>query len=83
MSEPRDMIIPLLREMREENLVLHARTREDLQAVQERLDAIEKTHVSFRHALAADSLLARLVTGDFEERIVHLEKEIARRFGGS
>ena len=82
MSEPRDMIIPLLREMRDENLMLHARTREGLEAVRGRLDAIEKTQVSFRQALAADSLLARLVTGEFEERIVRLEQEIARRLGG-
>ncbi len=67
MAEPEDMIVPLLREMRAEVAAL--RTRMD-----ERFDENDKAHTTFRHALAGDSLLGRLLTGEFEERIEKLEK---------
>jgi archaellum component FlaC len=76
MAEPDDMILPMLREMRAEiaekfkdNEAAHRRT-------QSRLEKIEETLGSFRHALTADSLLSKLVTGEFEERIEALEKRV-------
>ena len=68
MSEASDMILPLLRELRAENAEMHS-------ATQKRLEKIEGQLVSFRHAFSADSLMSKLVTGDFEERIGALESK--------
>jgi hypothetical protein len=82
MSEPKDMIVPMLREMREENRTLHAETRRELAALGERLTAVEKAQASFKAALTADTLLARLVTGDFEQRMADLERRTQDLMGG-
>ena len=64
MTEPYDMIVPLLREMRSENKSLHNATAGRLDLIERRLKSLEETQVSYRHALTADSLLSKLVTGD-------------------
>jgi hypothetical protein len=77
MADPADMILPLLREMRAENAQLHGRTHERVTLVEQRLDKLEATVNSYRHALTADSLLNKLVTGEFEEeRIELLERKM-------
>ena len=67
MAEPEDMIIPLLHEMRVEIASLRSR-------MDERFDEIERTQKTFKQALSADSLMTRLLTGEFEERIESVEK---------
>ena len=69
MAESVDMIVPLLREMRQE-------TSPGFSAVEQRLEKLEATLNSFRQALTADSLLSKLVTGEFEERITVLERKV-------
>lgn len=69
MAEPTDMIMPILREKRSE---AEQRHREVL----ERLDKLEQGQVSFKHALTADTLMSKLVTGEFEERIELLERKV-------
>ena len=76
MAEPEDMIVPILREMRAENLGEHKRTRDQITRAERRLTKIEEAQTSFRHALGADSLLSKLVTGEFEERIEALERKM-------
>ena len=76
MAEPADMIVPLLREMRAENATLHQQTRNLIEALERRVGKIEETQVSYRQALSADSLLSKLVTGEFEERSEALEKKV-------
>lgn len=80
MPEPTDMILPLLREMHAENSPLHAGTRADMRerfaVVERRLDKLESTLDGFRHALTADSLLSKLVAGEFEERIELFERKV-------
>jgi hypothetical protein len=76
MAEPADMILPLLREMRAENASLHRDTRGLVGILDRRLGKIEETLVSYRQALTADSLLSKLLTGEFEERIEALEKKV-------
>ena len=76
MAEPADLIVPLLREMRAENASLHQQTRDLIKALDRRLGAVEESQVSYRQALSADSLLSKLVTGEFEERIEALEKKV-------
>ena len=76
MAEPVDMIIPMLREMRAENAGFHEQTKAMFAAIDKRLGGIEQRQDTFRSALSADSLLSKLVTGDFEERIGALERKV-------
>jgi hypothetical protein len=75
-TDPVDMIVPLLREMRAENAARHEQSLEKFTAIEQRLDKIEAAQLSFRQALTADSLLSKLVTGEFEERIELLERKV-------
>ena len=70
------MITPLLREMRAENAALHEQTRDLIKASDRRLGAVEQAQGSYRQALIADTLLSKLVTGEFEERIEMLERKV-------
>jgi hypothetical protein len=76
MADPIDMIVPLLREMRAENAALHEQTRAMIQALDKRLGAVESAQNSYRQAMIADTLLSKLVTGEFEERIGTLERKL-------
>ena len=76
MAEPEDMILPLLREMRAENLEQHEQTRALVMALDKRLGGVEDPQRSFRQALTADTLLSNLLTGEFEERIEALENKV-------
>ena len=76
MAEPSDLIIPMLRELRAENATLHEQTRVMIAALESRLGAIEKRQTSFKSALTADTLLSKLVTGDFQERLEELERKV-------
>lgn len=76
MTDPADMIVPLLREMRAENAARHEQSLERFTAIERRLDKIETAQLSFRQALTADSLLSKLVTGEFEQRIEVLERKV-------
>jgi hypothetical protein len=76
MTDPVDMIVPLLREMRAENLAQHEQTRALVMTLDKRLGGVEETQKSFRQALTADTLLSKLLTGEFEERIEALENKM-------
>jgi hypothetical protein len=69
MAEPSDTIVPLLREMRPE-------MKSGFDRMDARLQALENAQNSFRRALTADSLLSKLVTGEFEERIEGPERRL-------
>ena len=73
MADPADMIVPLFREMCAENAALHKETRGLIKTLERRFGAIEGAQNSYRQALTADSLLNKLVTGEFEERSEALE----------
>jgi hypothetical protein len=70
------MIVPLLREMRAENLAQHEQTQAMIAALDKRLGGVEGAQKSYRQALTADTLLSKLVTGEFEERIEALENKV-------
>lgn len=80
MADAIDMIIPMLREMRSETASgfreVSGEMAAGLRTVNARLDKLEATLEGFRHALTADSLLSKLVTGEFEERIHLLEPKV-------
>ena len=68
------MILPLLREIRAEMISRFDGVGTRFDIVDRRLKALEETLVSHRQALSADSLLSKLVTGEFEERIEALTR---------
>jgi hypothetical protein len=76
MTDPADMIVPLLREMRAENLALHEQAQASFARLEKRLGGVEVAQTNFRQALSADTLLSRLLTGEFEERIEALENKV-------
>jgi hypothetical protein len=84
MADPVEMIIPLLREMRQEIATNFraidgrmGRVEIRLDRVDARLEKMDESLVTFRHALSADSLLSKIVTGEFEERLSVLEKRMS------
>ena len=76
MADSIDMILPMLREMRTENAAMHEKTQRLIAALDKRLGAVESAQVSYRQALSADTLMGKLLTGEFEERIDALEKRV-------
>jgi archaellum component FlaC len=78
MAEPKDMIVPMLREMREENRKEFADIRKDFATVNQRLDRIEERQKSFSQALAGDSYMGKMLIGDWEERNEALEAKVKK-----
>ncbi|MCX7320669.1 MAG: hypothetical protein NT113_14670 [Hyphomicrobiales bacterium] len=76
MAAPADMIVPLLREIRAENLDQHDQTRAMIGLLQTPKETLEGAQASFRQALTADTLMSKLITGEFEERIEMLERKV-------
>jgi hypothetical protein len=77
MADPVDMILPMLREMRAESEARHGEVPARFDRVEQRLKKLEDTQTTFKQALTADSLLSKLVTGEFETPIEHLEAKVA------
>jgi hypothetical protein len=76
MAEPADMIVPLLREMRADIAAFRKETGEHFDVMERRFKKLEGAQASFKQALTGDSLLSKLVTGEFEERIEALERKV-------
>ena len=76
MPEPKDLVLPMLREMRNEMREGFEDTKLQFKVVNERLNKIEGAQKSFLNALTADTMMSKFITGDFEERIVALEKKM-------
>ena len=76
MSDPVDFIMPMLREMRAENAAHHEKTHSDFSRMDKRIEKIEESLKNFRQALTADTLMSKLITGEFEERIELLEAKV-------
>ena len=76
MAEPEDMILPLLREMREETSENFASVDARFVAIEKRLGKMDQSLVTFRHALFGDSLLGRFLTSELEERIEAPERKV-------
>jgi hypothetical protein len=70
MANPKDLVVPLLREMRQDITMR-------LDKVDARLDKMDESLVTFRHALSADSLLSKVVIGEYEERLSAIEKRLS------
>jgi tetrahydromethanopterin S-methyltransferase subunit G len=77
MASSSDMIIPLLRERRQEMTSRFDKVETRLDKMDVRLDKMDQTLVTFRHALSADSLLSKIVIGEYEERFDAIEKRLS------
>ncbi|MBU1314923.1 MAG: hypothetical protein KJ947_10585 [Alphaproteobacteria bacterium] len=75
-DEPVDMIMPMLREMRGEMREQFTLMHERFTQVEQQLDKLESGQKTIRQALAADTMMSKFVTGDFEERIFELEPKV-------
>ncbi|MBC7284758.1 hypothetical protein [Hoeflea sp.] len=83
MAEPKDMVVPMLMEMR---AAIDKRfdsvdqgfdgVDSRMKAIEKRLDTIDGRQKSFNNALTADTMMSKFVTGDFEGRIDALEKKV-------
>lgn len=76
MSEPADMILPLLRDIRADIATSDKKADRRHELLLARLDKLEDQQRSYKQALSADSLLSKLVTGEFEERNEALERRM-------
>jgi polyhydroxyalkanoate synthesis regulator phasin len=81
MAEPVDMILPMLREIRGDIAASDVKAVRRHELLMLRIDKLEDQQKSFRQALSADSLLSKLVTGEFEERIEALERQVSELLG--
>ena len=68
-NEPADMIMPMQREMCSEMNERFSRVETRLGRVEQKLEKIEDAEKNVRQALVADTMMSRLIAGDFEERI--------------
>jgi polyhydroxyalkanoate synthesis regulator phasin len=76
MADAIHMNLPLFREMRAESAASDEQTRALIKALEKRIGAVEETLKSVRHGQTADTLLSKLVTGEFEERVEILERRV-------
>ena len=83
MTEPKDMIVPMLKEMRVEMKAGFDEVEKRFDHVDRHLEAIEGRQKSFNNALTADTMMSKFVTGDFEERIGALEKKVDQLIKGN
>lgn len=83
MPDPKDMIVPMLMEMRTKMNAGFDEVEKRFDQVDKRLEAIEGRQKSFNNALTADTMMSRFVTGDFEERIGALEKKVDQLIKGN
>lgn len=71
MAEPEDMVVPLLREMRAEIAAFRKEANE-------RLDKLEAGQRNLRSAMSGETILGRMLVGEFEERIESLETKVQK-----
>ncbi len=76
MAEPQDMIMPMLREMREEARQFRSETTGNFADVRNDIASLKDKYKSQYAAMVADTFMSKLITGDFEMRIEALEAEL-------
>lgn len=88
MAEPEDMIVPMLREMREEVRRGFEEVDQRFKAIETRFDArfdgidgrlrtLEKLVRAQREAFEGESILGRYAAKEVEERLAELERKVA------
>lgn len=69
MAEPKDIVVHLLREIQSD---LSAFRKES----DERFSKLESGQKNLRSAMAGETVLSRILVGEYEERIEALEKKV-------
>jgi polyhydroxyalkanoate synthesis regulator phasin len=69
MAKPVDLVLPLLREIQADIAAFRKETNE-------RLQKLETGQRNIRSALAGDTVLSRMLVGEYEERIDALERKV-------
>ena len=69
MSEPKDLVLPIVREIQSDLAAFRKETGE-------RLAKPESGQRNIRSALAGETVLSRMLVGEFEERIEALEEKV-------
>lgn len=69
MAEPKDLVLPLLREIQADLTAFRKETGE-------RLTKLETGQRNIRSALAGETVLSRMLVGEYEERIDALEQKV-------
>lgn len=78
MSEPKDMIVPMLREMRQEMRKGFSELHLRIDEVEKSVRSINEIQEEFRKMMIGEGLLSKLVTGSFEDRLASLETKFKR-----
>ena len=76
MAEPDDMIVPMLRGIREDITTFRDEMRTELQRMETRLDGMDGSIKSLRNAMTADTMMSKFMLGDYEERLAKLEAKV-------
>jgi hypothetical protein len=76
MPEPKDLVIPILREMRKAIDERFDGVDAQFKQVNQTLEKIDARQKNFSNALTADTMMSKFMAGDFEERIEALEKKV-------
>jgi hypothetical protein len=74
--DPTDMILPMLREMREEMRQGFSRVDQRFDGLDARLRAVEKIVKAQREAFEGESILGRYAVREVEERLSKLEQKV-------
>jgi polyhydroxyalkanoate synthesis regulator phasin len=69
MAEPKDLVLPLLREIQADLAAFRKETGD-------RLTKLEAGQRNIRSALAGETVLSRMLIGEYEERIEALEQKV-------
>jgi hypothetical protein len=76
MPEPRDMIIPLLQEIRASVTALDGKLDVFQNETRNEFLKLDARHKALRQAMVTDTLASKFLLGDFEERLAVLEQKI-------
>ncbi len=81
MPDPESMILPLLRELREQISAGFANVDSQFANVREELGAHKKRLDAIRQALTGETILGRYAVAEVDERLGAIEKRLARLEG--
>ncbi|WP_298955469.1 hypothetical protein [uncultured Methylobacterium sp.] len=75
MAEPRDLLLPLLRETRAEALASREEALKGFAALVARFDRLERRFDTLREAVNGESVLGRYAAADVGDRLSSLEAQ--------
>lgn len=76
MPEPTDMIVPMLQELRSRMTAIEDKIDRHQDETRAAFASLDARHKAIRQAMGADTLMAKFLLGDFEERLALVEKRL-------